>query len=88
MVSECANPRCRSEFRFLHGGRIFRFDFPIEEVPGQHQDILWDANGTPRRTELFWLCEGCAGTYTLVQAPGAEGVRLERLEKGTGKGQT
>jgi hypothetical protein len=87
MVSECANPNCRAPFRFLYGGRIFRFDFPLEEAPEHHQDILWDANGTPRRTELFWLCEECAGKYTLVRASGRETVKIERLESGIGHGQ-
>jgi hypothetical protein len=87
MVSECANPNCRAAFRFLHGGRIFRFDFPVEAAPEHHQDILWDANGTPTRTELFWLCEECVQKYTLVGASGAAGVKVERLETGLGYGQ-
>jgi hypothetical protein len=85
MVSECANPNCKSPFRFLHGGRIYRFNFPLEEAPGHHQDILWDANGTPRRTELFWLCETCVGEFTLVQVAGIPGVKVERLETEPGK---
>jgi hypothetical protein len=67
MVSNCANPNCNATFRFMHAGRVFRFDFPVEDAQLARQDILWDTNGMPRRTELFWLCDNCANSYTLVK---------------------
>ncbi len=84
VVSNCANPDCRAPFRFMHSGRVFRFDFPLETAPIAGQDILWDANGLPRRTELFWLCENCVRVMTLVQSHEGK-VKIERITAtGTG----
>lgn len=67
MVSHCANSNCAAPFRFMHTGRIYRFDFAVEGSTDHIQDILWDENGIPRRTEMFWLCDECMHHYTLEQ---------------------
>lgn len=71
-------PKLRGAIQVMHSGRVFRFDFPLEGLSVAGQDVLWDANGTPRRTELFWLFENCAKMMTLVK--GASGqVAVERI---------
>lgn len=80
MVSECANSKCAVPFRFMHAGRIFRFSFAVGERPHPGQDILWDANGIPMRTELFWLCGECVQKYSLEQGPTGE-VILQPLTR-------
>ncbi len=82
MVSKCANPSCNATFRFMHAGRVFRFDFPVDNPDISHQDILWDANGLPRKTELFWLCDDCARIFTLVKAAHGS-VKIEALAAST-----
>lgn len=78
MVSHCANPACREPFRFLHSGRIFRFDIHHD---GVGQDLLWEDYGM--NVEHFWLCENCAQLYTLERSTGEVRLRRIRMEPGT-----
>src|SRR5579862_1583097 len=56
MISKCANPDCSATFDD-RCGRFFRFPRPHapNETPANNHSV-WH----------FWLCQGCAGIYTLV----------------------
>ncbi len=63
MLSKCANPGCTTPFRYLHDGKLFRMEIPAAaEDPGSPGE---NAKKPPRRTEYFWLCNGCATQMTL-----------------------
>jgi len=60
MLSKCANPPCRRSFRYLHEGKLFRFDIElVEKGRGGISSIR------PRRLEYFWLCDACSSSMTL-----------------------
>jgi hypothetical protein len=44
MITQCSNPDCRRELRYLRGGRVVR--------------VIRKAGGVPE-IEHFWLCEDC-----------------------------
>jgi len=73
MVSKCANTLCSASFRYLHSGKLFRFD-------ARHSpDVADAAVGKARKSvELFWLCEECTRRFTVVWDP-AEGARAIAL---------
>jgi hypothetical protein len=82
VISRCANPACSTRFRYLHEGRIFRFE--VRSIPVAGVDAR-DTNSSPRGTEYFWLCDSCALTMTLVLEPDA-GVALVPVQRGLGQG--
>jgi len=60
MLSKCANPSCTSSFRYLHQGRLFRFEIELQE------NVREDIPDKPRRyLEYFWLCDECSASMTL-----------------------
>lgn len=66
MVSKCANPACSASFRYLHIGKLFRF----ETSGGQERRRAMGEEEVPRkcmrRIEFYWLCESCAPKMTLA----------------------
>jgi hypothetical protein len=52
MVSQCANPDCRRELRYLRDGKIYHF-------------VLSPKTGS-KRLEHFWLCGDCSKTMILI----------------------
>jgi hypothetical protein len=66
MVSKCANPECLATFRYLHTGKLFRFEtsFGHERRLGLGQNEV--AMRPLRRLEFYWLCENCAPRMTLA----------------------
>jgi hypothetical protein len=66
MISKCANPACSACFRYLHEGRLFRF----EREAGADTEPLLGFDPTPHKhsagVEFFWLCENCSATLTLT----------------------
>lgn len=62
MVSRCANPSCKTEFKYFREGRLYEF------IAGE--DGSWksqsEAPGKRDRRELFWLCQHCAQFYTMT----------------------
>jgi hypothetical protein len=62
MLSKCANPGCPATFRYLHEGRLFRFDTGATG-PNPGRDA--------RNLEYFWLCAECSGKVTLSLEKGA-----------------
>jgi hypothetical protein len=61
---KCANPACPTAFRWLAGGKFFRFR--PESVASQSTDkgapLLLGISGV----EHFWLCDRCSHVFTLV----------------------
>jgi hypothetical protein len=52
MVSQCANPDCRRELRYLRDGKIYAF-------------ATSSGNGS-KSLEHFWLCGECSKSMTLT----------------------
>jgi hypothetical protein len=65
MVSKCANPACPEIFRYLHQGKLFRFEWNLA------QDSSSGIRDSLRHLEFFWLCESCATTMTVVYKKGS-----------------
>lgn len=73
MVSKCANPGCPASFRYLHSGKLFRFD--ARYSPESMAAVRVNRN----TAELFWLCEDCAERLIVVWDP-EEGARTVALD--------
>lgn len=73
MLSKCSNPDCSADFRYLHTGRLFRFDSRKGAEVGNGS-----AQKAPKGIEFFWLCEDCAAKFTLVP-DAAAGMRIISL---------
>jgi hypothetical protein len=76
---KCANPACATAFRWLEGGKFFRFR---PESAGSHPEH----EGTPSLlgipgVEHYWLCERCSHVFTLAFEE-KEGVVLRALWPG------
>ncbi len=69
MLSKCANPPCSASFRYLHAGKLFRFE--TRNMPKLESGIV---HLPPQSVEFFWLCEDCMQEFTLVSDP-VRGVR-------------
>ena len=70
MISKCANPTCSARFRYLHEGKLFRFD---REAKADSQLLLGFDPALRKRSpgvEFFWLCPKCAGSLTLIYCRG------------------
>ena len=65
MLSKCANPSCRSSFRYLHQGKLFRFELLD---PREKESTKITGSRTPRY-EFFWLCDSCCSSMTLTYHP-------------------
>jgi hypothetical protein len=64
MLSKCANPRCTARFRYLHDGKLFRFELPT--AFGTVNADAGNARKPALRTEFFWLCSACSSQMTIV----------------------
>lgn len=60
MLSKCSNPECSAHFLYLHSGKLFRRD--SKSIPARHEYASQHSGGV----EFFWLCDNCAGRFTLV----------------------
>ena len=75
MLSKCANAGCPARFRYLHAGKLFRFDTGLESSAAQ-------PNGkATQRVEYFWLCEECAQSLTINYEPGVGMITIPLSEK-------
>ncbi|HEV2961826.1 MAG TPA: hypothetical protein VG649_08395 [Candidatus Angelobacter sp.] len=52
MISQCANPECNRELRYLRDGKIYPFDL--------------SAKAGGKRREHFWLCGECSKCMVLI----------------------
>lgn len=69
MIAKCANPVCSTPFRYLHEGRLFRFD---RGRIGEGPFLSFDATQQEpsKRVEFFWLCDQCSSKMTLTYRKG------------------
>jgi len=70
MLAKCSNPSCVALFRYLNKGTLFRLE-PEPPVPSDKF----------RRTQYFWLCDGCSATMTLALAEDQKVVAVPIPEK-------
>jgi hypothetical protein len=61
MVSKCANPACKTEFKYFRDGKLFEFD----HVGGKYAEP-GRLHKAPKHRTLYWLCKRCAANYTLA----------------------
>ena len=73
---KCANLACVTPFRWLEGGKFFRFR-PESVASGSENKRTPTLVGTPGM-EHFWLCERCSHVFTLAFEEG-QGVMLKVL---------
>jgi hypothetical protein len=72
---KCANPACATAFRWLAGGKFFRFR-PESTASQEHKGApsVLGISGV----EHYWLCERCSHVFTLAFEE-KEGVMLRAL---------
>jgi hypothetical protein len=73
---KCANPACPTAFRWLAGGKFFRFR-PESAASHSMDKGAPSLLGIPG-VEHFWLCEHCSHVFTLAFEEG-QGVMLKLL---------
>ena len=61
MVSKCANPACKKEFKYFRDGKLFEFDHAgdVSAKPGR-------LHKAPKHRTLYWLCKRCSASFTLA----------------------
>jgi hypothetical protein len=83
MLSKCANPECSATFRYLHDGKLFRFEVEVPSSGEPAGMVLPEMKKRATRLEFFWLCEKCAGRMTVIFKVGEGGsVRAILRAKG------
>ena len=73
---KCANPACSAAFRWLAGGKFFRFR-PESVAPHSEDKTVPSPLGIPG-VEHFWLCDRCSHVFTLAFEEN-QGVMLKLL---------
>jgi hypothetical protein len=60
---KCANPACSTAFRWLEGGKFYRFKSDIASSAPENENAptLLGIHGV----EHYWLCEHCSHVFTL-----------------------
>lgn len=77
MVSKCANPSCKKEFKYFREGRLFEF----EHVGGTCAHPGRGSKAPNHRT-LYWLCKKCSASYTLTcSGPSVDLVPLKERQR-------
>ena len=67
MLSQCANPHCRKPFLRLGEGKLFLVETDRLTKPGESAvPPFVRARKQQRCVEHYWLCDECAGQWTLV----------------------
>jgi len=80
MIEKCVNPACSTRFRYLHEGKLFVLEAGEDAGP-----VAPSSGGSrrPRRLRLFWMCEPCSRTMTIIIEKGRE-IRLAPLSATAG----
>lgn len=61
MIDRCANPDCRTDFRYFNEGKVFSVDMrPLR--PAKERCELC---GRAHHVRHYWLCDGCARTMSI-----------------------
>jgi|HubBroStandDraft_5_1064220.scaffolds.fasta_scaffold24728_3 hypothetical protein len=66
MLSHCANSRCSTPFLRLRQGKLFLVETECVANPAVTAAPTLPARPRGRRVERYWLCDDCAGVWTLV----------------------
>jgi hypothetical protein len=66
MLSHCANSRCSRPFLRLRQGKLFLVETEIARPGEATPPPVPRMRHQPRRVERYWLCDQCAGAWTLV----------------------
>ena len=66
MLSRCANPECGTSFRYLKEGRMFVAEWANTGDTCELSDLSGPLNHRWGRREMFWLCDACSRTLTLM----------------------
>ncbi len=79
MLSKCANPSCRTLFRYLHEGKLYVIG--PKEALARHKPRGSAKSG---QIEYAWLCSSCC-LHLRIQIDEEFGTRVVRkFEPGTG----
>ena len=64
VLSKCANPECKTLFKYLREGRLVRMS---TGVSARQPRVAGDApHASLHRSEFFWLCGTCSSSFTLL----------------------
>jgi len=74
MIEKCLNSACSVSFRYLHKGKLF----VLEAADSSTIKPFADQPQKTRRLQLFWLCEECCRTMTVINEKG-RGIRVVPL---------
>ena len=81
MLSHCANEQCHKPFLRLREGKLFLVETERLTKPGESSAPPFvRAKQHPRRVEHYWLCNDCAGEWTLIYDK-EHGVALAPLRR-------
>jgi hypothetical protein len=78
MLSQCVNPQCSKPFLKLREGKLFLVE--TEFAGKSAEGPATCGRKQPRRVEHFWLCNDCAGQWTLIDDR-EQGIRLAPLRR-------
>jgi len=70
MITACANPGCNRPFRYLRGGRLYRFDLRSPQFRRAGASNAISEGAHDRTTLFFWLCKQCSASFSLRFEPG------------------
>jgi hypothetical protein len=59
MVSKCANPNCKTPFRYFREGKLFH-------IEAAKLAVNTNDKKPSHKFENFWLCAECASTLTVT----------------------
>jgi hypothetical protein len=64
VLSKCANPECKTPFKYLREGRLVRLS---TGVSARQPRVAGEApHASLHRSEFFWLCGACSPSFTLL----------------------
>lgn len=67
MLSRCANSQCSKPFLRLREGKLFLVETARLTKPGEPATPPFVRARQPQRqVEHYWLCDDCAGVWTLI----------------------
>jgi hypothetical protein len=79
VIRKCANPGCAAIFRYLHEGKLFKFEMRSLDQPTIETSGADQKERPSHEIEWFWLCDSCASTMTLVRGPSTHDVVIVSL---------
>lgn len=79
MLSRCANPGCGKPFRYLNEGQMFVAEWANTGDTCELSDPAASLHKQWGRREMFWLCDSCSRTLTLM-VKGSEVVTMPRTK--------